>query len=75
MTNEQVISLIKGLGKMGFTVVEVRQQQLDGSPVDRAEATGTIAVRLVPQSQHFGGSGGNGIAGYGCYGGGESTGS
>jgi hypothetical protein len=72
MTNEQTVSLIKGLGKMGFTVVEVKQERLDGSPVDRAEAAGTIAVRLVPQSQHFGG---NGIAGYGCYGGGESTGS
>jgi hypothetical protein len=53
MNNDQTISLIKGLGKMGFTVVEVRQQQLDGSPVDQREATGIITVRLVPRRQHF----------------------
>jgi hypothetical protein len=51
---------------MGFTVVEVRQQQLDGSPVDRAEATGSIVVRLIPQSQHF--------TGGGCVGGGSGGG-
>jgi hypothetical protein len=59
MNNDEMIALIKRVGKMGFTVVEVKRERRGGlfAPSNSGEATEILVVRLLPVSNRRSGGG------------------
>ena len=56
MNNEQTSQIIKAMGDLGFTVVELKQELFDGSAgvvkSNGRGTTGTIVIRMVPMESN-----------------------
>jgi len=52
MGNDKLEEIVKAIGKIGFTVIEVKQETKDGTPgiveSNGRGATGTVLIRMVP---------------------------
>jgi hypothetical protein len=59
MSNDEMTALIKGVSKMGFTVVEVKRERRDGifTHGNSGEANEILVVRLPPVSKRRSGGG------------------
>jgi hypothetical protein len=59
MNNDEMIALIKVVGKMGFTVVEVKRERRGGffALGNSGEAIEILVVRLLPVSKRRSGGG------------------
>jgi hypothetical protein len=55
MNNDKTIEIIKAVGSLGFTVIEVKQENHDGYAEivknNGRGTTGTILVRMVPENK------------------------
>jgi len=55
VSNERLVEVIKAMGGLGFTVVEVKQENYDGTAgivKDNGRGTtGTVFVRMVPENK------------------------
>jgi hypothetical protein len=56
MSNKEIITLVETINRMGFAVIELRQEQHDGRPSivedNGRGAIGTILVRIVPMPKN-----------------------